>query len=419
MRWRLISVFGNLRSYTSDRPAICKILSPGSIFVAGESPYANGNPPMPSVRFGNASDEFSFFNLAAIQPQFRVCPFKHATVKPGNPWTHAYCYLDANGIDRTHEGPTSLISPLFNPVAFAHIIYGDNPFLVFGDYDSAYDNDGALCLARKTSICAYDRVASIGVPNQTSRDCTYEAKVRDIHVDGDRIFALVNYVNSHPRAPLCQRYIKSEVREYALTGGGANIAFNQVGQAIAVSKNAVSLVPYSANSNKYLFIPCIGGVEHAGRPNNGAESSLSLLNVTSGVGAEAKPYIGGAASELRDLRGFAISSNGVAYILTGDFRRRGSFSWALYQDTAANLIDKASTTIPKTLRIKFAVDAEAHFWALGVCDDGAGAEYLAFAKGLITRLTDIVAYKELHFLKVGEAWSDANDAYNVIIAPDK
>ncbi|MDR1166120.1 MAG: hypothetical protein LBO66_09730 [Deltaproteobacteria bacterium] len=417
----IISVVGN---HGSPIPTLTKILWSNSTFVAGEHLNHNSTPPMPINLPGNAPYVFSFLNPLAADPKFRISLSNYTTVKPGDPGTSVFWVFDPTGPSWVQKGQPSPMNPPFNPYAFANIKYGASPYevpyLVVADYDSANNNGGTLCLVSMSSTDAYARVASLGIANQTSGGYTYQAHVQDVHVDGDRIFALVIYSSILSTAPFNLQYIQSELREYALTGSGSNIAFTQVGATRALSKNAVSLVPYidSVNSKKYLFAPCIGGMQNFGPLNNGAESSLSLFDITSAIGYEQKPYIGGVATGLHDFRGFAISSDGIAYILTGDYGTDGSMSCSLYQDTAANLIGKASGTIPRSLLIKSAVNTSAYFWALGICDNGYGEEYLAFAKGSNYDPTAIMAYDELHLLKVGQTWSDIGDTYNVIIPPN-
>jgi hypothetical protein len=412
----VISIIGNRGVYTSDFQASGKILSPDATFEAGENLGSSGNQSMLAALSANAPYAFLFLRSAVTQPQFPISQSDYAISKLGGSGSFVYCPLGPTGAGWTQKGQP--MKQPFNPSVRDYIIYGGVPYLVALDYDSANNNGCVLLLVSAWPPDANALVDFIGVPNQTSGGYTYQALARDILVDGDRVFALVNFINILPTAPFNSRYMKSEVREYALTGGGANIALSQVGQAIPVGKNAVCLVPFSFGGDKYLFIPCLGGAERRGPSNNGAESGLSLLNVTSGLGAEAKPYIGGAASDLRDFRGVAISSNGAAYILAGDYGTDSRMRWSLYQDTAANLIGKASSTIPINLRVKFGVNASVNFWALGPRDDGAEAEYLAFDKGLVNPRLAIFSYDKLHPLKIGEAWSDANDSYNVIIAPN-
>ncbi|MDR1166289.1 MAG: hypothetical protein LBO66_10595 [Deltaproteobacteria bacterium] len=420
----LISILGNIGTYTTTFPTLNKILWSNSTFVAGERLNYNSTPPMPINTPGNDPYVFSFLNPLAADPTFRISLSNYTTAKPGDPGTSVFWVFDPTGPSWVQKGQPSPMNPPFNPRAFANILYGDAPnqvpFLVVADYDSANNNGGTLCLVSMNSADVYARVTSLGIPNQTSGGYTYQAHVQDVLVLGSRIFVLVIFSNILSTAPANLQYIKSELREYALTTSGGNIAFSQVGSTRALSKNAVSLVPYidSVNSKNYLFSPCIGGMQNYGTPNNGAEASLSLFEITAGISLESTPYIGGTATGLHDFRGFAISSDGIAYILTGDYAADYSMGWSLYQDTAANLIGKAPSTIPRSLLIKSDVNTSAYFWALGICDTGTGGEYLAFAKGSNYDLTDFVAYDELHLLEVGEAWSDGNNTENVIIPPN-
>ncbi|MDR1045639.1 MAG: hypothetical protein LBP33_11060 [Candidatus Adiutrix sp.] len=411
----IISVVGTLGNYSSNIPTLSKILWSNSTFIADEYLDANSSPAMPISSASNAPYVFSFLDEAASQPQFRVS-LSNYSYTLGATGSSTYWVYDPTGTGWSLQGQPSPMNPPYNPYGFANITYSSTPYLVVGDYDSANNNGGTLCLVSMSGTGSYGTVASIGIANQTSGTYTYQAHVQDVYVAGSRIFALVIYSNILSTAPANLQYISSEVREYKLiTDANGNVAFDPVGSAVSISKNAVCLVPYSSGSNNYLFIPCIGGMQNYGPPNNGADSSLSLVELTTtGIGPEAKPYIGGAASTLHDFRGMAIASDGTAYILTGDYAANTSMSWSLYKDNAATLIGKASGTIPLSFRIQSDVNTSAYFWALGICQGGAD-EYLAFAKGSVNNPSAYVAYDELHLLKVGQTWSPTNDANNVII----
>jgi hypothetical protein len=420
----IVSVVGNLGNYQSPSPILDKLIWSGSVvppaFVAAEQ---LSGASMPISAYGNAPYVNSFLNLAAAAPQFRVA-LSNYTYTLGNPGTSQFWFYDPTGAGwLLKSGPTSF-NPPFNPYALANIDFGGNHYLVVADYDSASNNGGTLCLLSMSSADVYATVTALSIPNKTvtvdETTYTYQAHVQDIYVDDNRIFVLVIYSNIDSTVPPSLTYINSEVREYELALQGVNIVFSQVGDPVEIGKNAVSLVPYADGNDKYLFIPAIGGMQSNGS-NNGADSGLYVIDVTSDMEEAQQAYIGGTYPTLHDFHGIAISTNGTAYILTGDYDVNYNMDWFLYQTTAANLVALADAgspgTIPPALQIAGTKHYTAYFWSLGICSNGTN-EFLVFGKGGNTSsAASANAHDEVHFLQVGATWSNTANAVNSII-PD-
>ena len=425
----IVTVVGNLGYYSSPNPVASKIIWDGAptppalpAFTAPADEQLK-NPYMPITASGNAPYVFSFLNKKAAAPQFRVALSNYAF---GNPGSSQFWFYDPTGGPNTgtspqaawaqKSGPTAF-NPPFNPYALANIDYNSNSYLVVADYDSASNAGGTLCLLSMTSADVYAKVAALSIPNKIVSSNTYQAHVQDVYVAGSRIFALVIYSNTISSPPPNLAYINSEVREYNLTSSGSSTTFNLV-RTVEISKNGVSLIPYTSGNNKYLFIPCIGGMQRYGN-NNGADSSLSMIQIASSsstvMSTERKSYIGGTYPNLHDFRGLAIATDGTAYILTGDYTSGFVMQWILYQTTAANLVALADATATGTIDaddIAAGTHGNAFFWSIGICSNSTN-EYLVFGKGTMPNPPS--AQDEVHFLQVGEDWNNNVDNYNFIV----
>jgi hypothetical protein len=419
----IVSVVGNIGRYQPVSPlpippVLNKVLWSGSAFTAAEQLQGSN---MPITQPSNAPYAFSFLNKAASAPQFRVALTDYDPYSVGTPGVSSYWFYDPTGVGWSLKSsyPTPNSLPM-NPYTLANIDYRSNPYLVAADYDSTGNNGGTLRLLSMTGADAYAVVTSLAIPNQTVGTDTYQAHVQDIVVDGDRIFVLIIYSNIDTTVPPSLSYISSEVREYRLSGSSPSISFT-LWQTVTVSKNAVSLVPGTVSGSKYLFIPCIGGMQNYGS-NNGADSTLSLVQInSSNLGAEKTAYIGGAYPDLHDFRAIAIATDGTAYILTGDYDASYNMNWILYQTTAAALVTLANAattgTIPLALSITSNTHYDAYFWALGICSNGTD-EYLVFGKGSNNTSASTISQDEVHLLQVGASWSDTANAVNFILSPD-
>jgi hypothetical protein len=347
-----VTVTVNKGNYQTSIPSMTKLFVVNGVATAGEYLNAGSNPAMPVTGLNNAPCNKSFLNKASGQPRFRVCRSDYTYPTLGSTGSSVYYVYDPTGTGWVLKGQQSPMNPPFNPYAMVNIDHGESHYLVVADYDSAGDVGGTLCLVDMDVNDNYCCVASLNIPNKTSGVHTYQARVQDVHVDGSRIFVLVIYyvidTVGDEEIPPDLEYLSSEVREYGLTASGANIAFSQVGPSVDVGKNAVSLVPYADNGNKYLFMACIGGMQNYGS-NNGADSSLSYVDVTSGIGSEMKSYIGGATAGLHDFRSVAIAGDGTVYIMTGDDGAGYGMNWTLYKDTVANLLSRGASGTPGTI----------------------------------------------------------------------
>jgi len=415
-----ISVVGNRGMYQADDPVVSKILWNGSAFVADDQLIVPVSSSAPYV--------FSFLNETADDSQFRIA-LSNYDYMTGESGVSQYWFYDPSGAgwdlkNSYIEIPNHL--PI-NPNAFANISYAGGRYLVVSDAASAGNAGGTLHLISMDEDDNYDAVTSLPIPNQTVGGNIFQTHVQDVHVDGDRIFALVVYFDDN--WPPVQ--LNSEVREYKLIEGGSGIEFSQVGATRQVGKNAQSLVTYVSGGTKYLFIPCIGGPQNSSdTDNNGADSRLSIVDITSGIGAEMKVYIGGATSPkaLYDFRGIAIAMDGTAYILTGDLGGDYAMHWSLYQTTVARLVSLANTATPGTIAndmaaagsptklVKSDVQNNGYFWSIGMSRGGDGNEYLVFAKAAKYDPMDWIGHDEIHLLKVGANWSDTANADNFIIS---
>jgi len=414
----LISIVGSPGNYQSgNRPALIKIIWSGMDFTAPVTERLEG-AAMPIGASGNAARAFSFINRAAAGAQFRVALADYVC-NDGCPGGSRYWFYDPTGIgwSRKNYYDTMPNSLPFNTGALSNIEHGGNYYLAAADYDSADNNGGTLRLISLTADDAYATAASLTIPNKTVDGNAFQARVQDVYVDGNRIFALVIYYDD------CLNYLKSEVREYQLTGFG-HVTFSLTG-IVETGKNAAGFVPYTSGNSRYLFIPCVGGTRKAGG-DNGADSYLGMIDVTSDINpatVEKKAYVGGTYPAFRDILGLAIATNGTAYILTGGYVFKNgnpAMSWTLYQTTVtdlAALVNVGNTgVIPATLGIAGGTHYNAFFWAIGICSNGKD-EYLVFGKGSAESASP-VARDELRFMKVGAAWSSVTPGDNFVITAD-
>ena len=455
----IVSAVGTRQRYQQNPVVLSKVTWANPYFIVPPSEQLKDTymPINVSTNAYPAPYVYSFINEnAAANPKFRVALTDYHYVSPGGqPGDSQYWFYDpispaAVPYWLLKNSVTAIPNGLpLNPFAMANIEYDDNPYLVVADFDSAGNAGGTLRLVSMTSADVYTTVASLPIISTYSG---FQAHVQDVYVDGERIFALI--VNSTPVTS--EEYKNSELREYLISSTGGNLTFVQQGSTVTLSPNAVALVPYTVNGQKYLFIPCIGGyqnsVDSGAIPpvtNNGANSSLSVVTITSTLGGtEKKAYVGSNA--LHDFRGIAIATNGTAYILTGDYYtypqgttpnfEYGYMQWKLYKTTATNLVTLAGNPSPGTIEASGSgatlvvppnptdkkINYMAYFWSIGICKNTAGADFLVFAKGAnstvppdptYTDLTTLYSHDELHFLKVDTAWSDTQNIDNSII-PD-
>ena len=421
----IISVVGNVGGYQTQNVVLNKIIwsdSVGAFTVSAQLPTGAGLPisssaPSPYV--------FSFFNQAASGAQPRVALTDY-TYTLGAAGASDFWFYDPTGEGwelKGHAGPDDMPR---NAGKIANIRYNDTPYLVAADYDSLNNEGGTLWLLSMDEYDNYAKVKSLSIPNKGD----YQAHVVDVFVDGSRIFILLAYFNIG-EIGYEQAYMKSELRQYKLTGAGAGIAFEQVGAAVFLGENAGKLVPYTSGSDKYLFIPCRGGSYSGGGDNNGENSSISMVNITQDISlstTERKAYVGGAYSAsapLYDFQDIAIASNGTTYVLTQGYDVDWNAEWMLYQTTAENLVSLANAVPNITINnfnnndaflIRTDKNFNGYFWAIGICSNGAD-EYMVFAKSAGASSASANG-DELHFLKVGAAWSDYANSANSIISTD-
>ena len=414
----IISVVGNIGDYQTQNVVLSKITwsnaenaftvpAAGQLTVGAGMPIAGGSPS-PYV--------FSFLNQAASGSQLRVA-LTNYTYTPGEAGVSDSWFYEPSGDGWELKGQAGPVNMPGNTRKITNISYNGDPYLLAADYDSDNNEGGTLWLLSVDEHDNYSKVTTLPIPNNGD----YQAHVEDVYVDDSRIYILVTYMDVSS-----YEYMNSELRQYKLTGDGGDISFEQVGLDVSLGENAVKLVPYTSGSDKYLFIPCIGG-GYKGGDNNGEKSSLSMVNITQDISrltVERKSYVGGAYSAsdpLYDFRDIAIAANGTAYILTYGYDSNWSTEWMLYQTTAANLVSMATSVPNVTVTYNAALvktdkSYSGYFWSIGICSNGTD-EYLAFVKGAGASSAD-TSRDEVHFLKVGAIWSDYDNSGNSIVSTD-
>jgi hypothetical protein len=412
---------GNVGGYQNQQAVFNKFEWNGTAFVLAVQLKPNSG--LPDVGLDPALYCFTYLNKAANAPQFRSAMSAYSYAAPGQPGTSKFWIYEAASAGLTLKTPQAGISfnPPFNPRNLANVDFVETDenndetvthLLVYADYDSLNNIGGTIGLLGMDASDNYTSVFSQDIPSGVAG---YQQHAQDVFVKGNRIFTL--FIVSDSTA---MTYQNSQIREYKVERIGGNIQLTQVGNTVTLSANAQKLVYWQQGANEYLFVPCIGGMQHIDGTDNGANSSLSMVDITSGLGSEQKSYVGKANdSDFYDFRDITIASDGSAYILTGDYNASAEMYWKLYMTTASALITLANTGSPGNISNRLLVKddhhANAYFWAIGICKAGTD-EYLIFGKGSAIGTT-AYSMDEVHVLRVGGSWSDTADADNAIFSP--
>lgn len=122
------------------------------------------------------------------------------------------------------------------------------------------------------------------------------------------------------------------------------------GTGVSVGLNATALVPAPGGTDgTTILVPALGGTQQSGA-TNGTASNLYRVPAFANFAKASIAFTGDTTTTVTaagnyDIRGVAVSDDGIVYLLTGTYDTNYNTYWKLFQTTVANVLAANGVTI--------------------------------------------------------------------------